>query len=92
MFKFKGVAASYPAAANSMAVELADSDFLGYGSGIPGVCLPNYAPTSPWATALNRHNGSMGGGSWRGRGRGVGGVAAWEGSRRGGSRGVGGVA
>ena len=36
-----------------MGVELADSDFLGYGSVIAGVCLPNYAPDSPWATALN---------------------------------------
>ena len=52
-FKFKGVAATSSTAANSRAVELADSDFLGYGSDIAGVCLPNYSPESPWAVALN---------------------------------------
>ena len=52
-FKFKGVEETSTAAASSRAVELADSDFLGYGSGIAGICLPNYSPESPWAEALN---------------------------------------
>ena len=53
-FKFKAVAAlTGGEPANSKGVALADSDFLGYGSGIAGICLPNYSPTSPWAAALD---------------------------------------
>jgi hypothetical protein len=53
-FKFTAVAAIPGGeSANSKAVALADSDFLGYGSDIAGICLPNYSPTSPWAAALD---------------------------------------
>ena len=47
-FKFKGTTNH-----DAKGVEVADADFLGYGPTIEGVCVPNYAPNSPWQNALS---------------------------------------
>jgi hypothetical protein len=50
-FKFKRIG-SGASPDDSTGVEIADTDFLGYGASVAGVCAPNAAQDSPWTQSL----------------------------------------